>query len=229
VPVSSDGCTDIREDVRGWQHSQGYIPQHIFLTVASVRRNVAFGRPTVRSTASAPGARWSPRSSLSPSRSVPVGLDTVVEERGIRLSGGQRQRNGITRALYHNPPVLVMDEASSAVDNETEGGIIAAVEAMRGQRTIIMIAHRLTKVMLSAFAGISGSEVGGGTKTYEAQRYLQTCSCDLCKRLQCMARHRRIYMGSQCRFKKFVVAIPPYGNMADTVASPLRLGLSRRA
>jgi ATP-binding cassette subfamily C protein len=73
-------------------------------------------------------------------------LDTIVGEHGTRLSGGQRQRVGIARALYHDPKVLVMDEATSALDNITEKQITSAIESLKGERTLIMIAHRLTTV-----------------------------------------------------------------------------------
>lgn len=75
-----------------------------------------------------------------------MGLDTRVGERGIRLSGGQRQRIGIARALYHMPAVLVLDEATSALDNATEDEFMKAVYALRGSRTIIIVAHRLSTV-----------------------------------------------------------------------------------
>jgi len=78
---------------------------------------------------------------------LPLGLDTILGENGTRLSGGQRQRVGIARALYHDPKVLVMDEATSALDNITEKDITKAIEALKGERTIIVIAHRLTTVM----------------------------------------------------------------------------------
>ena len=77
---------------------------------------------------------------------LPNGLDTVVGERGVRLSGGQRQRVGIARALYHNPQVLVMDEATAALDNETEAGVMAAVEQLSGEKTLIIIAHRFNTI-----------------------------------------------------------------------------------
>jgi len=78
--------------------------------------------------------------------SLSKGIETIVGERGIRLSGGQRQRIGIARALYNNPEVLVMDEATSSLDNTTEDSLIKALEKLKKDRTIVMIAHRLTTV-----------------------------------------------------------------------------------
>ena len=78
--------------------------------------------------------------------SLPDQLDTLVGERGIRLSGGQRQRIGIARALYHNPEVIIMDEATAALDNTTEREFMEALESMSGHKTMIMIAHRLSTV-----------------------------------------------------------------------------------
>ena len=79
-------------------------------------------------------------------RTLPNGLDTEVGERGTKLSGGQRQRIGIARALYRDPDVLVLDEATSALDNDTEAEVMKAVNGLKGSKTVIMIAHRISTI-----------------------------------------------------------------------------------
>jgi ATP-binding cassette subfamily C protein len=137
---------DIFEDVKRWQTNVGYVPQFIHLSDDTIRRNIAFGLPDdeINDFQINQVLRASQLEPLI--QELPEGLDTIVGERGVRLSGGQRQRIGIARALYNNPQVLIMDEATSALDNIMEKFVIESIESLRGDRTIIMIAHRLTTV-----------------------------------------------------------------------------------
>jgi ABC-type multidrug transport system fused ATPase/permease subunit len=137
---------DIQSSLRGWQDQIGYVPQSIYLTDDSLRRNIAFGLPPeqIDDAAVERAIRAAQLDSLI--SSLPDGAETLVGERGIRLSGGQRQRIGIARALYHDPSVLVLDEATSALDLDTEKCVMEAVNSLHGQKTILIIAHRLSTV-----------------------------------------------------------------------------------
>lgn len=143
--VFIDGL-DLRSAQQEWQARVGYIPQTVYLSDDTLRRNVAFGVPDdeIRD-----GDVWAALDAARLGdvvRNLPDRLDSFVGERGVRLSGGQRQRIGIARALYHDPAVLVMDEATSALDQRTERDITDVLEAFRGQKTIVVIAHRLSTV-----------------------------------------------------------------------------------
>lgn len=143
--VTVDGV-DIQTCLPHWQRQIGYIPQSIFLTDDTLRRNIAFG---MRDDDIVDDQVWAAldAAQLRPFvESLPQGLDTPVGERGVRLSGGQRQRIGIARALYHRPAVLVMDEATSALDTQTERQFVEALDALQGEHTVIVIAHRLSTV-----------------------------------------------------------------------------------
>jgi ATP-binding cassette, subfamily B, bacterial PglK len=143
--VKIDGI-DIQTNPRGWQDRIGYVPQSIFLTDDTIRSNVAFGLSGDRVK---DVVVWDSLRSAQLEQFVkdlPEGLDTRIGEGGVRLSGGQRQRIGIARALYHNPSVLVLDEATSSLDTITEGDFIDAVCALKGNKTLIIVAHRLTTV-----------------------------------------------------------------------------------
>jgi ABC-type multidrug transport system fused ATPase/permease subunit len=137
---------DIQGNLRAWQDQIGYVPQSIYLTDDTLRRNVAFGLPD-REIDEAAVSRAVRAAQLEEFvEGLPKGLDTIVGERGIRLSGGQRQRIGIARALYHDPAVLVLDEATSALDTVTERDVMQAVSALHGNKTVLIVAHRLSTV-----------------------------------------------------------------------------------
>lgn len=143
--VLVDGV-DIREDYPGWLDLIGYIPQTIFMLDDSIRANVAFGEAAEDIDDEKVWTALREASLEEFVRSLPDGLDTQIGERGVRLSGGQRQRLGIARALYEDPGVLIFDEATSALDNETEAEIMESINHLHGQRTMLIIAHRLTTI-----------------------------------------------------------------------------------
>ncbi len=143
--VLVDGV-NVQDRIRWWQDQIGYVPQSIFLTDDTLRRNVAFGLPKSEIDDAAVDAAIRAAQLEEFVNSLPLGLETAVGERGVRLSGGQRQRIGIARALYHNPDVLVLDEATSSLDTETEHGVMQAVQALQGEKTVIIVAHRLSTV-----------------------------------------------------------------------------------
>ena len=143
--VLVDGV-DIQHSLRSWRDQIGYVPQSIFLTDDSLRNNVAFGLPAAQVDETAVWRAIRAAQLEEFVNSLPEGLDTVVGERGVRLSGGQRQRIGIARALYHDPSVLVLDEATSSLDTATEREVMQAVSALHGAKTILIVAHRLSTV-----------------------------------------------------------------------------------
>ena len=143
--VKVDG-QDVQQNLRNWQNQIGYVPQAIYLTDGTLRRNVAFGLndENIDDNLVRDAIRLAQLEDFV--ATLPEKLDTVVGERGVRLSGGQRQRIGIARALYHNPSVLVLDEATSSLDTPTEHGVMQAVQALQGSKTVLIVAHRLSTV-----------------------------------------------------------------------------------
>ncbi len=131
---------------RAWQRQIGYVPQDVYLLDDTLRRNIAFGIPdgAIDEHRLARAVRQARLDEVA--AALPERLDTVIGEDGVRLSGGQRQRVAIARALYHEPSVLVFDEATAALDTQTEREVTEAIAAARGTRTVIAIAHRLITV-----------------------------------------------------------------------------------
>ncbi len=123
----------------------GLVSQDVFLFEGSIRDNIAYGRRDASAEDIEKAARQAEAWEFI--QRLPQGLDTLIGERGVKLSGGQRQRLSLARALLKNPPILVLDEATSAVDNETEAAIQRSLAVIARQRTLIVIAHRLSTIV----------------------------------------------------------------------------------
>lgn len=127
-----------------WSKMIGYVPQTVFLMDDTIRNNILFG---IEEGNDAQVWKALEKAQLKEYvQGLPKGLDTIVGERGIKFSGGQRQRIAIARALYYDPSILVMDEATSALDSETESAVMEAIEALQGEKTLIIVAHRITTI-----------------------------------------------------------------------------------
>ena len=137
---------NLHEQNLEWQSTIGYVAQAIYLTDDTIRRNVAFGIAEKEIDEVALERALKSAQLWDFVESLPEKAHTIVGERGIRVSGGQRQRIGIARALYHEPQVLVLDEATSSLDMETETEVMSAIRALQGFKTILIVAHRLSTV-----------------------------------------------------------------------------------
>jgi ABC-type multidrug transport system fused ATPase/permease subunit len=129
-----------------WPGAISYVPQDVVISNGTIRENVGLG---FKSEFVSEELVWEALRAAQMEdyvKSLPLRLETQVGERGTRMSGGQRQRLGIARALFTRPKLLVLDEATSALDGETESAISQAIQDLRGNVTVIMIAHRLSTV-----------------------------------------------------------------------------------
>jgi ABC-type multidrug transport system fused ATPase/permease subunit len=136
----------LNEVLEEWRSQIAYLPQQVFLIDNTMRRNVALGEEdsNIDEVRLHEALNQACLSELI--EQLPQGVDTMLGERGVRLSGGQRQRVALARAFYHQRSILVMDEATSALDKETEDVIVSDIRRLKGQKTMIVIAHRLTTV-----------------------------------------------------------------------------------
>ena len=135
----------LQNNLPSWRSQVAYIPQNIFLLDDTLRANIAIGlKEDIDEKKVEKAIKQAQLNDLL--QQLPKGLDTVLGERGLRLSGGQRQRVALARAFYFDRDVLIMDEATSALDNETEKEIIEEIRRLKGKKTMIVIAHRLTTV-----------------------------------------------------------------------------------
>jgi ATP-binding cassette, subfamily B, bacterial PglK len=163
--ISVDGDLIEDENLNRWQNSIGYVPQDIFMIDDSIATNIAFGIPPDEADFEAV-RRAAQIANIDKfvMNDLPEKYDTIVGSRGVRLSGGQRQRIGIARALYHNPSVLFLDEATSNLDQETENLLHETLERVSKDMTVIIVAHRLKTTRSSDVIYVldKGTIIGSG-------------------------------------------------------------------
>ena len=137
---------NIDSNLSGWYKKIGYVPQSIYLTDDTIRRNIAFGLNENDIDDSLIKESIVKANLEEFIKNLPNGLDTIVGEKGIRLSGGQQQRIGIARALYRDPEILILDEATSSLDQLTEKKIMESIQFLKRKKTLIIVTHRLSTV-----------------------------------------------------------------------------------
>lgn len=143
--IKMDGIS-IKEMGREWYKIIGYVPQSVYLIDSTIRENVAFGIDEKEIDDQRVWKALEMAQLKEYIMSLPNELNEYVGERGVRFSGGQRQRMAIARALYNDPEILVLDEATAALDTETETAVMESIEALQGYKTLIIVAHRLSTI-----------------------------------------------------------------------------------
>ena len=143
--VIISGMTPL-EAVTHWSGAIAYVPQDVLISDGSIRQNVSIGFPDSEATDDLVWEAIEMAQLKVFVQSLPNQLDSQVGERGTRISGGQKQRLGIARAMFTKPKLLVLDEATSSLDGQTESDIADAIQALKGIVTVVMIAHRLSTV-----------------------------------------------------------------------------------
>ena len=167
---------DINVDLKAWQRTIGYVPQDLFLLDDSISRNVALGISDEKIDEERVKEALQKAQLLDFVNSLPDGMDTHAGERGVRLSGGQKQRISIARALYRNPQVLVLDEATASLDHDKEKEFLDAILGLKNQVTIISVAHRATTLRdCDSTYRVRGGLLGSlSSKQFQQDEGLQT-------------------------------------------------------
>ena len=157
--------------------SMGIVTQEVILFNDTIRKNIAYGQSDVTEEAIQKAAEAA--NALEFIKQTPDGFDTLIGERGVNLSGGQKQRLAIARALLKNPPILILDEATSALDTESEKMVQKAIEVLMKDRTVLVIAHRLSTVQNADKIVVLDKgkilEVGSHNELYEKGGLYRRC------------------------------------------------------